>query len=87
MRFYKIETNEFGNPAWFHYKEIKAIKLFKYKGNVFCYFKKNDTQYNGYIVCKDCHIIRTAYIASGFWDGLRNLFGLPEKRVVQNLPF
>jgi hypothetical protein len=87
MRFYKIETNYLGNPAWFHHEEIKTIKIFKYKGNVFCYFKKNSTQYNGYIVCKDSHIIRSAYFASGFWDGLRNLFGLPAKPQKVNLPF
>jgi len=87
MRFYKIETNYLGNPTWFHHEEIKTIKIFKYKGNVFCYFKKNSTQYNGYIVCKDSHIIRSAYFASGFWDGLRNLFGLPAKPQKVNLPF
>jgi hypothetical protein len=87
MRFYKIETNYLGNPAWFHHEEIKTIKIFKYKGNVFCYFKKNSTQYNGYIVCKDSHIIRSAYFASGFWDGLRKLFGLPAKPQKVNLPF
>jgi hypothetical protein len=87
MRFYKIETNYLGNPAWFHCEEIKTIKILKYKGKVFCYFKKNSTQYNGYIVCKDSHIIRSGYFASGFWDGLRNLFGLPKKIQKGNLPF
>ena len=87
MRFYKIETNHLNNPAWFNYEEIKAVKIFKYKGNVFCYFKKNSTQYNGYILCKDSHIIRSAYFASGFWDGLRNLLRLPKKIQKGNLPF
>jgi len=87
MRFYKIETNHLNNPDWFYYEEIKAVKILKYKKNVFCYFKKNSTQYNGYIVCKDSHIIRSAYFASGFWDGLRNLFGLPKKTQKENLPF
>lgn len=84
MRFYKIETNHFGNPIC---KEIKAIKILKYKGNLLCHFKKNDTQYNGYIVCNDSHIIRSAYIATSFWDGIRYLFGLPKKDIVDNLPW
>ena len=87
MRFYKVTNNLYNNPILWKYTEIKSIKLFKYKGNLLCYFKKNETQYNGFIVCKDCHIVRQGYVATSFLDAIRNLFGLPEKRCIENLPF
>jgi hypothetical protein len=87
MRFYKINNCGYGNPDLWYFDELKAIKLFKYKGNLLCYFKNNSTDYVGFVVCKDSHIIRKAYVAKNFWDGLKNIFGLPEKAAIENLPW
>ena len=101
MKFYEIWHYNADYPGRNKILAYKGIVLLIYKGKLLCYLKplknkskgfedpKNPDLYiaKGFIVCNNDHLLYLRhYLASGFIDGLKNLFNIKSKQKVKN-PF